>query len=240
MLLQAPGESDTRPHPPRDQTPERQLLRWLGMAPRDVSLLFGYFTAYFIAASQLRMDAVLAATEMGMRRASALDGDDMSRIRDPLLRSTETGIITDALSDDSSIDEFLPDVHIPRVTAAQVALLPRRPGDPPLLASIFRPLSAKYSARYTNLEWCRYFIVRYSLEVGLVSVLAVGTSSRDVLHGGYLVLALSFLRLRDAVMVKGDAAFRYMRYYNLACIGTALLYQVSLYFHFRKSYGQSE
>ena len=232
-LLQAPGESDTRPHPPRDQTPERQLLRWLGMAPRDVGLLFGYFAAFFIAASQLRMDAVLAATEMGMRRASALDGDDMSRIGDPLLRSTETGMSTDALSDDSSIDEFLPDVHIPRVTATQVALLPRRPGDPPLLASIFRPLSAKYSARYTNLEWCRYFIVRYSLEVGLVSVLAVGTSSRDVLHGGYLVLALSFLRLRDAVMVKGDAAFRYMRYYNLACIGAALLYQVSLYFYLR-------
>jgi hypothetical protein len=117
-------------------------------------LLFGYFAAFFIAASQLRMDAVLAATEMGMRRASALDGDDMSRIGDPLLRSTETGMSADALSDDSSIDEFLPDVHIPRVTATQVALLPRRPGDPPLLASIFRPLSAKYSARYTNLEWC--------------------------------------------------------------------------------------
>ena len=113
------------------------------MAPRDVGLLFGYFAAFFIAASQLRMDAVLAATEMGMRRASALDGDDMSRIREgPLLRSTETGMSTDALSDDSSIDEFLPDVHIPRVTATQVALLPRRPGDPPLLASIFRPLSA--------------------------------------------------------------------------------------------------
>jgi hypothetical protein len=205
------------------------------MAPRDVGLLFGYFAAFFIAASQLRMDAVLAATEMGMRRASALDGDDMSRIREgPLSRSTSIdGMSTDALSDDSSIDEFLPDVHIPRVTATQVALLPRRPGDPPLLASIFRPLSAKYSARYTNLEWCRYFIVRYSLEVGLVSVLAVGTSSRDVLHGGYLVLALSFLRLRDAVMVKGDAAFRYMRYYNLACIGAALLYQVSLYFYLR-------
>ena len=193
------------------------------MAPRDAGLLFGYFAAFFIAASQLRMDAVLAATEMGLRRAAALDGDGMSRMSDPLLGDG------DAVSDDDSSDAFLPpSAFVPRVTATQVALLPRRPGDPPALARIFRPLSWSASEKYTNLEWARYLVVRYSLEVGLVLVFAVGTSSRDVLHGGYLVLALSFLRLRDAIMVKGDAAFRYLRYYNLAAMGFALLYQAPL------------
>ena len=223
-LLQAPnGDADgVRPHA-RDQTSERQLLWWLGMAPRDAGLLFGYFAAFFIAASQLRMDAVLAATEMGLRRAAALDGDGMSRMSDPLLGDG------DAVSDDDSTDGFLPPgACIPRVTATQVALLPRRPGDPPALARVFRPLSWSASEKYTNLEWARYLVVRYSLEVGLVLVFAVGTSSRDVLHGGYLVLALSFLRLRDAIMVKGDAAFRYLRYYNLAAMGFALLYQAPL------------
>ena len=57
---------------------------------------------------------------------------------------------------------------------------------------------------------------------------AAGTSSRDVMHGGYLVLALSFLRLRDAVMVKQDRIFRYLRYYNLAAIGLTLFYQAPL------------
>lgn len=194
------------------------------MAPRDAGLLFGYFAAFFIAASQLRMDAVLAATEMGLRRAAALDGDGMSRMSDPLLGDGDA-----AVSDDDSSDAFLPpSAFVPRVTATQVALLPRRPGDPPALARIFRPLSWSASEKYTNLEWARYLVVRYSLEVGLVLVFAVGTSSRDVLHGGYLVLALSFLRLRDAIMVKGDAAFRYLRYYNLAAMGFALLYQAPL------------
>ena len=52
--------------------------------------------------------------------------------------------------------------------------------------------------------------------------------ARGTCYGGYLVLALSFLRLRDAIMVKGDAVFRYLRYYNLAAMGFALLYQAPL------------
>jgi hypothetical protein len=56
------------------------------------------------------------------------------------------------------------------------------------------------------------FFERPYLEVGLVAVFAAGTSSRDVMHGGYLVLALSFLRLRDAVMVKRDRIFRWLRW----------------------------
>ena len=59
-------------------------------------------------------------------------------------------------------------------------------------------------------------------------VLAAGTSSRDAVHGGYLVIALSFLRLRDAVMVRRDRLFRWLRYYNLAAIALTLLYQAPL------------
>ena len=182
------------------------------------------FAAFFIAASQLEWTRSWPRRRWELRRAAALDGDSMSRMSDPLLGTGDA-----AVSDDDSSDAFLPpSAFVPRVTATQVALLAQRPGDPPALARIFRPLSWSASEKYTSLEWARYLVVGYSLEVGLVLVFAVGTSSRDVLHGGYLVLALSFLRLRDAIMVKGDAAFRYLRYYNLAAMGFALLYQAPL------------
>ena len=118
--------------------------------------------------------------------------------------------------------------QLPRVTPTQVALLPPRPGDPDLLARVMAPLTWEASKTYTALEWARYGMTRYALEVGLVAIFAAGTSSRDAMHGGYLVLALSFLRLRDAVMVKRDRIFRWLRYYNLAAIGLTLFYQAPL------------
>ena len=85
-----------------------------------------------------------------------------------------------------------------RVTATQVALLSKAGGIPGA-GSYLQTLSWSASKSTPTSSgpgtWSSVL-----LEVGLVLVFAVGTSSRDVLHGGYLVLALSFLRLRDAIM----------------------------------------
>ena len=197
----------------------RQVQWWLAMAPRSKWLLLGHFLAFFIAASQLRMDSVLAATEHALARVAALDAAVLEEENDPAAAG--------ATARGSSSAWALPS-QIPRVTATQVALLPPRPGDPELVSQVMGQLTWEATKTYTLLEWARYGMTRYALEFGLVAVFAAGTSSRDVLHGGYLVLALSFLRLRDAVMVKRDSLFRYLRYYNLAVIGLVLLHQAPL------------
>ena len=63
-----------------------------------------------------------------------------------------------------------------------------------------------------------------------MSTVALGTSSRDVLHGGYLALALAMLRARDAVLVRGDEVFRWLRYYNLFALFAQLAFQAPLFF----------
>ena len=68
-------------------------------------MLFGYFSAFFIAACQLRMDAILAGLEERARltiEASQAEGEDM---------------------DDQMVAELV-STMIPRQTPTQTALLP--------------------------------------------------------------------------------------------------------------------
>ena len=167
------------------------------------------------------MDAALADAEEALDRTAALDDDDeRSRLGAGSGASFESGSGVDAplLGAISSRGGA-----ISRVTATQKALIPPSPTELDRDASVFAPLDWRASETYTFLEWARYGAIRYGLEAGLVAVFAAGASTRDALHGGYLVLALSLLRLRDAILVRRDGLFKYLRYYNIFAIGVALV-----------------
>jgi hypothetical protein len=123
--------------------------------------LLGHFLAFFIAASQLRMDSILSATESAMSRAAWLDagagggGDN------------DTAEVAGSRPGGGGGGGFGLPLQVPRVTPTQVALLPPRPGDPELLAAVMAPLTWEASKTYTLLEWARYGMTRYALEVGL-------------------------------------------------------------------------
>jgi hypothetical protein len=111
----------------------RQVQFWLAMMPRSQWLLLGHFLAFFLAASQLRMDSVLAAAQSALGRAASLDtpaaagGDD----------DEDQGINGDG--DQAGVGGVgsvvgPPPPRLPRVTPTQVALLPHCLGDTTVLS----------------------------------------------------------------------------------------------------------
>ena len=85
------------PVPTTSATDRDRATRWLALAPRSSALLLGYFFAFFLAASQFRMDAALADAEEALDRTAALDDDDeRSRLGAGSGASFESGSGVDA------------------------------------------------------------------------------------------------------------------------------------------------
>ena len=69
--------------------------------------------------------------------------------------------------------------------------------------------------------WCRH----YSDSV-LVAVIALCTLENDVIHAGYLALALYFFRSRESL--RTPALFRWLPLYNFGVMLVSLAYQAPL------------
>jgi len=176
-----------------------ELLVWFGLVKRSKYMLLGHFLAFFVAVCQLRMDSVLASMEERARTAVIAENPDL-----------EEEQITEAAT-----------LMLPRRTPTQLALLPRRPGDPSL--KIFSALTWEATTNWTILDWTRYYTVRYSREAAFILVIVAGTCMNDVIHAGYLVLSISILKNRTWDRV--DELLVWMKRYNLLIMGSVLAYQ---------------
>ena len=61
-------------------------------------------------------------------------------------------------------------------------------------STLFRPLHPTASPSWGWLDWARFLLVKHSLDALLISVVVLCTVQRDVVHAGYLALALLFFR----------------------------------------------
>ena len=108
------------------------------------------------------------------------------------------------------------------------------------VASFHPPLSPQPSSHWPDLSlgpqpfWTvldrlcfSYF--RHLLVFVLMLVLATGTLQYDLLHGGYLALALAALRVRSSVLHGKTAVLSVLRFYNFALIAASLVYQCPLF-----------
>ena len=129
---------------------------------------------------------------------------------------------------------------IARQTPTQTALLPAQAQETSYMDIVFAPLSWEASATWTLLEWVRYFYLRYAVEWALVSVIVLGTFSRDLIHIGYLILPFYFLRSRNALSKDGQTGLRLLQIYNITVIGAVLLYQAPMEALLGSWYGPSD
>lgn len=176
-----------------------ELFIWFGLVKRSKFMLLGHFLAFFVAACQLRMDSVLASMEERARTAVIAENPDLAEEQ-----------ITEAAT-----------LMLPRRTPTQLALLPRRPGDPTL--KIFSALTWEATSNWTVLDWTRYYIIRYSREAAFILVIVAGTCMNDAIHAGYLILSISILKNRTWDRV--DELLVWMKRYNLLVMGSVLAYQ---------------
>lgn len=188
----------------------KETKQWLAVLPCSEMMLFGYFSAFFIAACQLRMDAILAALEerarMTIEATRAESGEDL---------------------DEETISDLIATM-VPRQTPTQMALLPAQTEESSYIDILFAPLSWEASQTWTILEWVRYFYLRYAIDWALVAVIFFGTFSRDVIHLGYLILPFYFLRARKGLQKDDHTGLRLLQLYNVAVMGIVLLYQAPL------------
>lgn len=188
----------------------KEAKQWLAVLPCSEIMLFGYFSAFFIAACQLRMDAILAALEerarMTIEAMRAESGEDI---------------------DEETISDLIASM-VPRQTPTQMALLPARTEESSYIDILFAPLSWEASKTWTILEWVRYFYLRYAIDWALVAVIFFGTFSRDVMHLGYLILPCYFLRARHGLQKDDHMGLRLLQLYNVAVMSVVLLYQAPL------------
>jgi hypothetical protein len=115
------------------------------------------------------------------------------------------------------------------------AALPRPASRPPLLlgarapapraAALWAPLALAAQPAWGWHDWARYNVYRRYLDFLLVAVVALCTADNDLLHAGYLALALLFFRSRLALRARRNALFRALPLYNLLVIAVALAYQ---------------
>ena len=225
------------------QTVATRVARFFGMTKVSSTLLGLHFLVFFIAACSFRADACLIDAEDSAMRCAALDGElapSFNAFEDE--DEDETEDEEQFLLRRGNRDENRLYLLLPRRTPTQRATLPGKTSQSRNFGndddddddvnsnssntsdddcSLFAPLTWSHSENFTSLEWFRYFVFRYALEVALIFVFAAGASSRDLTHLGYLLLTLTFLRIRDLVMVKGDNLWRWLRWYNLFAIASA-------------------
>ena len=96
--------------------------------------------------------------------------------------------------------------------------------------SPWTPLTYSSRHSFTLLDLARLWVFRYATALSVFLVLAIGTAQRDVLHFGYLALALACLQggdMDDEVI--GRRLLRTMRAYNYVVLLALLLWQAPIF-----------
>ncbi|KAJ4836126.1 hypothetical protein Tsubulata_035436 [Turnera subulata] len=86
-------------------------------------------------------------------------------------------------------------------------------------------LSLKTKCLWTFMDYLRLYSYCHLLDLVLALILITGTLEFDVLHFGYLCIALLFFRMRLTVLKKKNDIFKFLRIYNFAIIVLSLAYQ---------------
>lgn len=100
-----------------------------------------------------------------------------------------------------------------------------QPPPPPPPRPMFRPLRYSEQGSWRAADWWRYEAIKHSRDAHLVAVAAVCFLQRDILHAGYLALALVFARRRGGPG-SDRSLFRALPAFNMAAICLQLAYQV--------------
>jgi hypothetical protein len=102
-------------------------------------------------------------------------------------------------------------------------------------ASLFAPLAPEAMPAWGGIDWARWAVLVHMQDAVLVAVLCACAAQRDLLHAGYLAIALVLFRRRGAALASshGDevaaAASRlalWLPGFNFAALLVLLLYQV--------------
>ena len=105
---------------------------------------------------------------------------------------------------------------------------PSSPEPPGASAALWQPLARAAQGRWRWADWLRYRLYRHYLDAVLLAVIAVCAVENDLLHAGYLALALLFFRRRVALRSARNRGFAWLPAYNFGVMAVALLYQAPL------------
>ena len=96
--------------------------------------------------------------------------------------------------------------------------------------------SIRYNERqsWQSHDWIRYYLLRYHLDIVLVSVICLCSIDNDFIHGGYLALSLFFFRSKIALRRQRNSLFKWLPMYNMIVILIYIMYQAPFeeYMHF--------
>ena len=90
---------------------------------------------------------------------------------------------------------------------------------------VWAPLRHSTQSTWRWHDWVRYNVYRKSLDFLLVAVVALCTLDNDIIHAGYLALALFFFRSRVALRARRNGLFMWLPLYNFAVMAVVLAYQ---------------
>lgn len=92
-------------------------------------------------------------------------------------------------------------------------------------AHLWAPLRYSAQHQWKWHDWVRYTVYRRSLDILLVVVVALCTLDNDIIHAGYLALALFFFRSRVKLRARRNSLFAWLPLYNFAVMAIVLAYQ---------------
>lgn len=183
---------------------------WLGLTDVDPVAVWALFIAYGATVLQMYCDCGRSSsTSCGRtRHACSTNAADDSTLVLPLLnnrgttlRNTTTATPAAGLQAESSFFES------------------------PYAAELWAPLEYSAQHRWKWHDWIRYTVYRRSLDFLLVAVVALCTLDNDIIHAGYLALALFFFRSRVALRARRNSLFAWLPLYNFAVMAIVLAYQ---------------
>lgn len=94
--------------------------------------------------------------------------------------------------------------------------------------NVWAPLIREAMPSWRLHDRIRYAVYRRSLEALLIAVVLVCVMENDIIHAGYLAIALFFFRSRLTLRNRRNSAFAILPGYNMAVMAIALAYQAPL------------
>jgi piezo-type mechanosensitive ion channel component 1/2 len=93
---------------------------------------------------------------------------------------------------------------------------------------IWQPMDYGARASWRYHDWARYYLYRHSLDIVLVSVVAMCGLEVDIIHAGYLAIALYFFRGRIRLRAARNRLFFWLPLYNFAVLFVCLAYNAPI------------
>ncbi|GAB4823805.1 hypothetical protein N2152v2_010851 [Parachlorella kessleri] len=90
---------------------------------------------------------------------------------------------------------------------------------------LWRPMAYDQQHTWRWIDWARYYIFRHYLDVVLVAVVALCTLENDIIHAGYLAIALFFFRGRIHLRTQRNRLFWWLPFFNFVVMLVTLIYQ---------------